>query len=87
MLGHDHVDVAALYNDIGSVYKAQGQYAEALEYHQKILPIKIRVPGHDHVSVATSYNNIGHVYQEQGQYAEALEYHQKSLAIKIRGKA
>jgi len=78
------VNVATSYNKIGTVYHKQGQYAEALEYWQKSLAIRIRVLGHDHVDVVALYNNIGSVYKAQGQYAEALEYHQKSLAIRIR---
>jgi len=92
--GGDSLGLAKSYAGIGITCVAQGQctegndaqgkYAEALEYQQKSLAIRIRVLGHDHVTVAGSYNNIAHVYGKQRKYAEALEYQHKSLAIQIR---
>ena len=40
---------------IANVYYSQGKYAEALEYHNKSLEIKLRVVGPDHPQVATIY--------------------------------
>jgi len=40
--------VAASYSNIGNVYNSQGQYEQALEYHQKALEIFIKVSGQDH---------------------------------------
>ena len=37
---------------IANVYYSQGKYAEALEYHNKSLEIKLRVVGPDHPLVA-----------------------------------
>ena len=72
---------AMLFNNIALVYKAQGDYAKALEYNQKALAIREKVLGQEHPSTATTYNNIALVYQAQGDYAKALEYYKKDLAI------
>jgi len=82
--GNDHLLVAASYNNIGNMYHAQGEYAEALVQHQKCLKINIRVFGCEDKQVATGYNNIGNVYLVQGDYDHALLQHQKSLEMRIR---
>ncbi|MBR5493294.1 MAG: tetratricopeptide repeat-containing protein, partial [Alistipes sp.] len=81
VFGESHPDIAASYNNIGSVYDAQGDYTRALEYHQQSLAIMKQFFGESHPDIATSYNNIGAVYAAQGDYARALEYYQQSLAI------
>ena len=81
VFGENHPDVATSYNDIGLVYKGLGEYAKALEYHEKSLDISLELYGESHPAVATSYNNIGSVYYSLGEYAKALEYHEKSLSI------
>ena len=50
VVGHDHMDVAASYLNIGEVYRHQGKYQEALEKYQQALEIQIRVlNGQDHM--------------------------------------
>jgi len=70
--GDHHPSVASSYNNIGNVYRAQGNYDEALIEHQKSFDIKLRVLGCQHKNVATSYNNIGNVFFAQGDYDNAL---------------
>ncbi len=81
-------EAATSYNNIGVVYDAQGNYAKALECHEKALAIVRKVYGENHPDTAASYNNIGESYRYQGNYAKALEYHQKALAIyqKVHGE-
>jgi tetratricopeptide (TPR) repeat protein len=81
-LGTEHPDVARSYNNIGSVFNHQGEYAKALEYHGKAMAIWKKVLGTEHPEVATSYNNIGVVYDNLGDYVKALEYYDKALAIR-----
>ena len=75
--------VATSYNNIGLVYKSQGNYPKALEMLQKALGIWLDVLGANHPYVATSYSNIGVVYDSQGNYPKALEMHQKALDIDL----
>ena len=82
LYGNEHEKTATSYNNIGEVYRAQGDYDMALGYHQKALAICEKVLGMEHPDTATSYNNIGAVYKAQGDYGKALEYHQKALATR-----
>ena len=82
--GDDHPNLAECYNNIGMVYRVQGEYDEALVQYQKSLEIQNCVLGCEDVSVAASYNNIGLVFTAQGDHKNALLQFQKSLAIKIR---
>ena len=81
IFGEEHADVAASYNNLGSVYQDLGQYNEAKEYHEKALMIRKKIFGEEHANVAGSYNNLGIVYQDLGQYNEAKEYYEKALII------
>ena len=65
VVGHNHMSVAATYNNMGSVYDSQGHYERALEHYQKTLDIMIKVVGHDHIDVATTYMNMAIVYCSQ----------------------
>ena len=84
----DSTDTATSYNNIGLVYKRQGDYDKALEYYFKALAIREKVLGKEHPDTATSYNNIAGVYYSTGDYDKALEYHYKALDIdeKVLGK-
>ena len=80
-LGPNHVDVAASYNNLASVYWKTGDLEKTKEYHQLALEIRKEQLGPDHVDVAESYNNLGTVYTDTGDLEKAMEYHQ--LALKI----
>ena len=82
LYGKEHENTATSYNNIGEVYRAQGDYDKALEYYFTALAIREKVLGTEHPSTATSYNNIGWVYREQGEYAKALDYYTKAHQIR-----
>ena len=88
LLGREHPDTAAAYNNIAMVYSYQGEYAQALEFNEKALAVWEKVLGQEHPDTAQVYNNIAGVYSRQGEYTRALEYYQKALAIreKVLGK-
>ena len=81
LLGEEHPDTAASYNNIANMYYVKGEYDHALEYHEKALAIREKVLGKEHPDTATSYNNIALVYNTKGEYDRALEYYEKALAI------
>ena len=58
-----HPDVAKSYVNMATVYKSQGKYDEALEYHQKSLSIRLTTHGDMHPAVAASYGNMAIVYE------------------------
>jgi len=82
VLGKDHPDTAATYNNMAAVYHAQGVYERALEYYGKALAIDEKVSGLEHPSTATTYNNMAAVYDAQGDYELALEYHEKAKTVR-----
>ena len=80
-----HPDIAASYNNIGDVYKSQGDHSSALDCFQKCLNMQLKVYSHSPLpDIAWSYNNIGSVYQSQGDYSSALDCYQKSLNMQLK---
>ena len=59
--------MAALYDNIGSVYSKKGDLETALLQHQRALEVFLAVYGQEHPSVAASCSNIGVVYDRQGR--------------------
>ena len=80
--------LAFLYHNLAGIYRAQGDYPQALAGYQKALAIDEKVLGKEHPSTATTYNNIALVYRAQGDYPQALAFYEKDLAIseKVLGK-
>ena len=71
--------IAASYNNIGVIYKEQGNYPDALKNH--FASLKIREAIGDKKGIASSYNNIGNIYYSQGNYPEALKNYFASLKL------
>ncbi|MDZ7307307.1 MAG: tetratricopeptide repeat protein [candidate division KSB1 bacterium] len=70
---------ALMYNQIGLIYDARGDYDAALAWYQKSVEIQEALG--DRAGLATSYNNIGEVHRARGDYDAALAWYQKSVAI------
>ncbi|CAG5082352.1 tetratricopeptide repeat protein [Parvicella tangerina] len=66
-------------NNIGLIYKHQGDYALAIEYYEDGLALSESVD--DKKGIANSYNNIANVYRNQGNYAKAIEYYMLALTL------
>lgn len=66
-------------NNIGLIYKHEGDYAKAIKYYKEGLELSESVD--DKAGIANSYNNIGNVYRNQGNYAKAIEYYTQSLKL------
>ncbi|CAF0951715.1 unnamed protein product [Didymodactylos carnosus] len=79
----DQIARATTYNNMGLVYKNQGDYEKALKYYEKSLEIKLISLPPNHPDIATTYNNIGLVYDNQGDYEKALKYYEKDLEISL----
>ena len=59
MLGAEHINVAASYNNLGLVQKDLEELEQAKDYHPWALEIRINVLGAKYIVVAASYNNRG----------------------------
>ena len=81
-------EAGSVYDNIGYVYKNNGNLDKALEYYEKAIAISENILGKEHPSTALSYNNIGLVYHSKGDYDKALEYYEKAKDIreKVLGK-
>ena len=82
--GLSHLDIAASYSDIGSIYRLMGEFSQALHYHQKSLVIQLDIAGPSSSDAATSYNNIAIIHQQKGDYQSAMDLYQKSLSTLLK---
>jgi tetratricopeptide (TPR) repeat protein len=73
-------DLAAAYDALGNTFKLLQQDDRALEYFQKSLAIREKLP--DRISRAFSYNNLGIALNSMGRPEEARGYHLKALEIR-----
>jgi tetratricopeptide (TPR) repeat protein len=68
-------------NNIGNIFKARGEYAEAQRFYERALTIQQRTLGPEHREVAMSLHNLGSVHKSQGAYAQALALFERALVI------
>jgi signal transduction histidine kinase/Tfp pilus assembly protein PilF len=73
------VAVAAVYNNLGTVYKRKSLYDKALDVYLKSLEIKKDLNNRE--KLAPVYNNIGLLYFHLKEYDKAINYYQKSINI------
>ncbi len=66
-------------NNIGYVYKQEGNNSKALEWYEKSLKIREQID--DKKGISISYNNIGLIYNNQGNISKAMEYFKNALKI------
>lgn len=75
----DSIGVAGIYNELGTLWKKQGDLKKAKAYFNDAL--KIFHSLNNAPEEANTLNNIGIVYEMQGEYNEALNSYLTSLAI------
>ncbi len=71
------------YSVISEVYKAKGDYENALEYQKKCIAIYEKKWGVKHKYTADAYYNIARIYDDMGDDSKAIVYNEKALAIYI----
>ena len=76
-------DLAAVYEELGSVHQSMGELQESKEYYERVVTIRIKKLGSQNIDVASSYNNMASVLGAQGDLEEAKEYLERALAIQI----
>ncbi len=84
VLGEEHPDTAASYNNLAGVHARQGEYGKAERLYEKAIEIRERVLGEEHPDTAASYNNLAYVYASQGEYGKAERLYEKALGISER---
>ncbi|MFL5753333.1 MAG: tetratricopeptide repeat protein [Bacteroidia bacterium] len=71
------IDKAKCLNNIGMVYKGQGEYFKALDYYCRSL--RIKEAAGDKTEIAGSMGSIAGVYAQMANYPKALEFNLKAL--------
>ena len=79
--GEENASIAALYNNLGSVYRRKGEFDNAIEFYEKALSIDKKLFGNENPRIATRYNNLGSVYTKKGELDKAIQYSDQALAI------
>jgi len=80
---HHHVDIAMVYNEIGSVYDDMGNLDTALNYYEKGLEIHKDIEPNNDYGLVGFYANIANVYSKLGRYQEALSLTERVLETAI----
>ena len=83
-LGPEHVDVAAVYNNLGNVYHELNNFVKANECVEHSIAIRLKTQGPEHVDIATTYVNMGNLQFDMGNMEQAKEYYERALAIRMK---
>lgn len=77
-------DVALTKNALGLLFKAQGEYDEAIRYCSEALNIWQHIYGDMHTHTAVAHLNLGVLYRECNRYQEAITELEEALQILVR---
>jgi len=70
--------LAAAYNNLGSVFRSQGNIGQSAFYFKKSLELE---PAFSPPDLAKVHYNVATAFKEEGNYAQALSYLEKSLQL------
>jgi tetratricopeptide (TPR) repeat protein len=78
-LSVDHTSTLDTVNNLGNLYRDQGNLDEAEKMYQRALQGREKVLGADHTSTLNTVNNLGLLYADQGKLNEAEKMYQRAL--------
>lgn len=78
----DHPDVATSLNNLGSIYYAKGQYADAEPLLNRSLAIREKALRKNHPDLATSLENLAELYGKTGRGNEAEPLKKRAADIR-----
>lgn len=70
--------IAALYTEIGVIYREMNQHDKALEYFKKGMEL---VKNMDVTTKATLYFNLGQEYEQKTDYRVSIEHYKKAIEV------
>ncbi len=79
---NDVFSQATIYNNIGNVYRANGEYNKAFKYYNKNLNILLKISSEENPHVAGVYNNMGLIFIQKKDYGKAIHNFKKALYIR-----
>jgi len=77
--GDQSIDLIEALDNIGYIYKLQGQLKQALQYFQRALTLAEQTGNTD--NIPSILNSIGSIYQDWNQQKQALQYFQRALIL------
>ena len=80
-LSPEHPQTAASLNDLASLYRHQGRYAEAEPLYERALTIREEKLGLEDPDTATSLYDLGRLRYQQERHAEAKPLFERALRI------
>jgi tetratricopeptide (TPR) repeat protein len=81
VLGEEHPETAAAYNNLAGCQQSQGRYGQAERGFERALAIRRQALGEEHPDTAAVYVNLASCQQDQGRYARAERGFERALAI------
>jgi hypothetical protein len=84
LLGDEHPDTAAAYNNLALNQNRQGRYAEAEGNFKRALDLYCKLLGDDHPDTAAAYNNLADNQYDRGRYTEAEANSTKAVDARER---
>lgn len=80
-----HPLVGTVCNELGMLFRAQGQPDQALEYFEMALDVWRHNPGSDtNLELADTHNMMGYALSGMGRHKEALQHFRKSAPIGLK---
>ncbi len=83
-LGKNHINTAAILNDLGTIFWNQENMLKAISYFMKSAHILKNNLGEKNEHVAKVYGNIGIVYAENKDFKKAILIQKKGLNINLK---
>src|SRR5258708_5849884 len=79
--GPEHPDTAQIFNRLGFLLQAQGEYGGARRLYERALAIREKMLGPEHPHTATSLTDLAALLQAQGDPPGARPLAERALAI------
>jgi Nif-specific regulatory protein len=78
-LAHDHIGLAAIYNNLGVLYMFQGDWEKSEQYFLRSLALEQEHFNLNGISVC--YNNLGGLMDDKGDHQRSLYYLEEALKL------
>ncbi|MEO8010401.1 MAG: tetratricopeptide repeat protein, partial [Dokdonella sp.] len=79
----DHQDSALIgaYTSLGKLSSMRGDAEGSLQWYQKIVPLRERLPGDHSANLAMDYNNLGTGYYNLSRFAESVDAYRRGIDL------
>ncbi|MEM9461643.1 MAG: tetratricopeptide repeat protein [Myxococcota bacterium] len=77
----DPLQEARRLDHLGTIFRDQGDFDNALVHQQRALAIRQQARDPDHPDIATNLNRLGTIFIEQGDLENARVHYERSMAI------